>query len=165
MGRVLFPDMKVFPVIVLAATLAMAFPAWAGHPIPEDSKERWDFRGPPRTITLDSFARLFACKTYEELRDALILAIEDLEHEPDDPTPLYVASDCRLALIRTYYILGDLANADRLLSQYSLVHLDAEGRPDLSREPLRAPPQQGKPAQPGHGASPQAQEPDGGGGP
>lgn len=111
--------------------------AFADTPIPPDSKARWDFRGPPGTISRDSFTNLFETKTYEELRDSLIIAIEDLEHEPDDPTPLYVASDCRLALIRTYYLLGDYMNADRLLNQYSIVHQDADGRFDLSREPIR----------------------------
>ena len=112
--------------------------ALADHPIPADSKQNWDFRGPPRTITRKSYEKLFSCKTYEELRDALVIAIEDLEHEPDDPTPLYVASSCRLALIRTYYILGDYKTADRLLAQYSSVHRDANGNLNVSEEPLRS---------------------------
>lgn len=123
--------------LLLVISCFLCVVAFADTPIPPDSKARWDFRGPPGTITRDSFTKLYSCKSYEELRDALILAIEDLEHEPDDPTPLYVASDCRLALIRTYYILGDSKTADRLLAQYSIVHLDAKGRIDLSREPIR----------------------------
>ena len=127
------------PLITLAI-LSLNAVALADHPIPPDGKQNWDFRGPPRTITRDSFAKLFSCKTYEELRDALIKAIEDLEHEPDDPTPLYVASDCRLALIRTYYLLGEIEQADRMLEQYSSVHRDSKGRLDLSKVPLTPPP-------------------------
>lgn len=124
------------PLIALAI-LSFNTAAFADHPIPPDSKHSWDFRGPPRTITRESFAKLFSCKTYEELRDALIKTIEDLEHEPDCATPLYVASDCRLALIRTYYLLGDIEQADRLLQPYSGVDRDSEGRLDLSKVPLR----------------------------
>jgi hypothetical protein len=129
--------MKAITLIIVAACFTILPVAVAGHPIPADSKASWDFRGPPRTITRESFEKLFACKTYEELRDALIIAIEDLEREPDDPTPLYVASECHLALIRTYYLLGDIKNADRLLAQYSSVNRDSEGRLDLSKEPIR----------------------------
>jgi hypothetical protein len=125
-----------FPLLALAI-LSFSSAAPADTPIPPDSKHRWDFRGPPRTITRDSFAKLFSCKTYEELRDALIEAIEDLEHAPDDPTPIYVASDCRLALIRTYYLLGEIEHADRLLEQYSIVHLDSKGNLDVSKVPLK----------------------------
>jgi hypothetical protein len=117
--------------------LSLSSAALADTPIPPDSKHRWDFRGSPHTITRDSFAKLFACKTYEELRDALIAAIEDLEHEPDDPTPIYVASDCRLALIRTYYLLDEIEHADRLLEQYSVVHRDSKGNLDVSKVPLK----------------------------
>jgi hypothetical protein len=120
------------------AILSFIPAALADTPIPPDSKHRWDFRGSPHTITRDSFAKLFSCKTYEELRDALIAAIEDLEHEPDDPTPLYVASSCRLALIRTYYLLGEIGHADRLLEQYSIVHRDSKGNLDLSKVPLKS---------------------------
>jgi len=128
----------------------------ADHPIPPDSKHNWDFRGPPRTITRDSFAKLFSCKTYEELRDALVEAIKDLEHEPDDPTPLYVASDCRLALIRTYYLLGEIEHADRLLEQYSSVHRDSKGQLDLSKVPLEPLPKtKGEKAPPAEGAKPE----------
>ena len=127
------------PFIALTV-LALSAAAFADHPIPPDSKHNWDFRGPPRTISDESFTKLFSCKTYEELRDALIKAIEDLEHEPDDPTPLYVASDCRLALIRTYYLLGEIEHADRLLEQYSSVNRDSKGQLDLSKVPLMPPP-------------------------
>jgi broad specificity phosphatase PhoE len=124
------------PLLALAIS-SLSSAAFADTPIPPESKHRWDFRGSPHTITRDSFAKLFSCKTYEELRDALIAAIEDLEHEPDDPTPLYVASSCRLALIRTYYMLGEIGHADRLLEQYSIVHLDSEGNLDVSKVPLK----------------------------
>ena len=117
--------------------LSLSSAALADTPIPPDSKHRWDLRGSPHTITRDSFAKLFACKTYEEIRDALIAAIEDLEHEPDDPTPIYVASDCRLALIRTYYLLDEIEHADRLLEQYSVVHRDSKGNLDVSKVPLK----------------------------
>ena len=123
------------PLIALAI-LSFNAAAFADHPIPPDSKQNWDFRGPPRTITRESFAKLFSCKTYEELRDALIKAIEDLEHEPTIRRPLYVASDCRLALIRTYYLLGEIEHADRLLEQYLSVHRDSKGQLDLSKVPL-----------------------------
>ncbi|MFN0079276.1 MAG: hypothetical protein ACKVY0_22655 [Prosthecobacter sp.] len=128
--------MKAKALILIALGVAICQEAVADHPIPPNSKARWDYRGPPHTITRDSFAKLFSCKTYEELRDALIAAIEDLEHEADDSTPLYVASDCHLALIRTYYLLGDSQNADRLLAQYSSVNRDSKGRLDLSKEPM-----------------------------
>lgn len=124
-------------LLLALAILSCSSAALADTPIPPDSKHRWDFRGPPRTITRDSFTKLFSCKTYEELRDALIAAIEDLEHKPDDPTPLYVASDCRLALIRTYYLLGEIEHADRLLEQYSIVHRDSKGNLDVSKVPLK----------------------------
>jgi hypothetical protein len=127
------------PLIALAI-LSFNTVVFAEHPIPPDSKQSWDFRGPPRTITRESFAKLFSCKTYEELRDALIKTIEDLENEPDDPTPLYVASDCRLALIRTYYLLGEIEQADLLLQQYSSVNRDSKGQLDLSKVPLIPPP-------------------------
>ena len=149
--------------LVALAILAIHTAALADHPIPPNSKQDWDFRGPPRTITRESFAKLFSCKTYEELRDALIKTIEDLEHEPDDPTPLYVASDCRLALIRTYYLLGEIEHADRLLQQYSFVNRDSKGRLDLSKVPLNPPPKtKGEEAGTGQPATRPESKPEGG---
>ena len=150
----MIPRSGLTALIILVLNAA----ALADHPIPPDSKQNWDFRGAPRTITRESFAKLFSCKTYEELRDALIKAIEDLEHEPDCAAPLYAAGECRLALIRTYYLLGDVEQADRLLEQYSSVHRDANGQPDLSKVPLSPPPKtngdQGGGGQPANSTGP-----------
>ena len=104
---------------------------FADTPIPADSKSPWDYRGEPRTITRESHDKLFSCKTYEELAKALIVAIADLEHEPDCTTPLYVASGCRLALIRAYYIMGDTESADKLLERYASVYRKSDGTPDF----------------------------------
>ena len=128
--------MKSFILWSLPVLLACGAMARADHPIPADSKHRWDFRGPPRALSDEAYVKLFSCKTYEELRDALIVAIENLEGEQDCTAPYYVASSCRLALIRTYYLLGDVENADRLLEEYSAVHRGPDGGFDLN-EPLR----------------------------
>ncbi len=129
--------MKNIPI--LAAIIWMAFPATshAEHLIPEDSKQPWDFRGKPRTLTHPAYEKLFSCRTYEELRDALIVAIESLEQSIDCAAPSYAASSCRLALIRTYYLLGDVGNADRLLERYAAVHRKEDGSPDFGDKPLR----------------------------
>jgi len=125
-----------FALVTLIASMAVAS---AGHPIPPDSKSPWDYRGEPRTITRESHDKLFACKTYEELAQALVAAIRDLEHEPDCIAPVYVASGCRLALIRAYYIMGETEKADKLLERYAAVYRRADGTPDFgeSTQPVK----------------------------
>ncbi|MDP4899055.1 MAG: hypothetical protein NWR03_14895 [Akkermansiaceae bacterium] len=120
---------------LLFALVSFATPALAEHPIPQDSTSPWDYRGEPRTITRESHDALFSCKTYEELAEALIVAIKDLEHEPDCSAPVYVASGCRLALIRAYYIMGDTEKADKLLQRYAAVYRKQDGTPDFGEAP------------------------------
>ncbi|MGJ8696207.1 MAG: hypothetical protein ACSHYF_07805 [Verrucomicrobiaceae bacterium] len=117
--------------VILFTFLVSAAGLYADHPIPADSKSPWDYRGEPRTITRESHDQLFACKTYEELVKALAVAIKDLEHEPDCATPLYVASGCRLAQIRAYYLMGETEKADKLLERYAVVYRKADGTPDF----------------------------------
>lgn len=117
---------------ILLLTLSLSqISVFADHPIPADSKSPWDYRGDPRTITRKSHDALFACKTYEELVKALDVAIEDLEDEPDCTTPIYVASGCRLARIRAYYIMGKTDKADKLLERYAAVYRKQDGTPDF----------------------------------
>ena len=121
-------------MIALSALLCSALSLFADHPIPADSKSPWDYRGEPRTITRDSYAALFGCKTYEELVEKLAVAISDLEHEPDCATPLYVASGCRLARIRAFYIMGETEKADKLLERYAAVYRKQDGTPDFGED-------------------------------
>jgi len=117
--------------MILMALFAGMMSALADHPIPADSKSPWDYRGEPRTINRKSHDALFACQTYEELAKALIVAIKDLEHEPDCAAPVYVASGCRMALIRAYYIMGETEKADKLLERYAVVYRKQDGTPDF----------------------------------
>ena len=118
-------------IIILATMVATTLAVFADHPIPAESKSPWDYRGEPRSITRESHDKLFACKTYEELARALVFAIRDLEHEPDCAAPVNVASGCRLALIRAYYIMGEIEKAEKLLERYATVHRKADGTPDF----------------------------------
>ena len=92
----------------------------AEHPIPADSKQVWDFRGKSDlNIEIAEYEKLFECKTYEELRDALIVAVPVLEKGSDLLELLKPAHDCRLALVRAHYLLGEIKQADTLLARYS----------------------------------------------
>ncbi|MEM7014651.1 MAG: hypothetical protein AAF585_24585 [Verrucomicrobiota bacterium] len=115
----------------------------AEHPIPKASKADWDFRGgvpEPTDWPAQVKAPLYECETYEQLRDALIKVVNKLEDEGDDPTPFYHASDLRLALIRTYYLIGDLETADRMLARYSSVHRNSDGSYEHEKERLEPEP-------------------------
>ena len=105
--------------LVASLSFALALTAYADHPIPEEGKHRWDFRGKAAGFSHKDYDRLFEAKTYEELRDLLPIVIESLEKDATDATPLHYASTCRLALIRTHYILGEIEKADEMLEQYS----------------------------------------------
>jgi hypothetical protein len=121
-------------IMIPMALFASMAGAFAEHPIPADSKSPWDYRGEPRTITRKSHDALFACQTYEELVKALAVAIKDLEHEPDCAAPVYVASGCRMALIRAYYIMGETEKADKLLERYAAVYRKQDGTPDFGED-------------------------------
>gem|GEM_PF-7035995 len=120
--------------MILMTLIGSLISVYADHPIPADSKSPWDYRGEPRSITRKSHDALFACKTYEELVAALEVAIKDLEHEPDCASPMYIASGCRLARIRAYYIIGETEKADRLIERYAAVYRKQDGTPDFGED-------------------------------
>ncbi len=107
----------------LILLLFLAFPpfAFADTPIPKDSKRFWDFRGNPN-FTDAEYEKLYRCKTYEELRDQLLKAIQSLApkegeegEEWEDGSQANIVASCQLALVRTHYLLGELDRADALL--------------------------------------------------
>jgi hypothetical protein len=93
----------------------------ATNPIPKDSGVKWDFRGEaPKSLDFASttMASLYACSTYEELRDALIKVIQKLDKREDEFTSVMGLHHCRMALVRTYYVLGDIRTGDRLMESF-----------------------------------------------
>ena len=102
-------------VAILAVNLTGLY---ADSPIPADSKQLLDFRGSPN-FSATEFQRLYRCESYEELRDQLLRAIEAISPKPgaelEDLAQQNALATCKLALIRTYYILGELEEADKRL--------------------------------------------------
>jgi len=89
--------------------------------IPKDSKSRWDFRAAELPLFLvgsTSSNKLSECKTYEDLRDTLKKCLKEVV-EYKGWSPIDSAYSCKLALIRTHYILGEIEEADKLLLSIS----------------------------------------------
>ena len=86
--------------------------------IPAGSDEPFDFRGEPG-FDDPEYRKLFACQTYGELRDQLEKAIASIDPgdagEWEDAAQMNLAATCRLALIRTHYLLMETEEADTLL--------------------------------------------------
>ena len=84
-----------------------------------------DFRG-KSNFTNPAYEKLFSCKTYEELRDQLQKAIVSIApakgEEWEDSSQANMVATCQLALIRTHYLLGEIKEADALLSKLHPVH-------------------------------------------
>ncbi len=96
--------------------------------IPKVSREVMDFRGTPN-FSDPEYEKLFDCQTFEELRDQLLRSIESLgQIREEDTSRENVLMVCRLALIRTNYLLGDIERGDELLMKLHPAELQAKGR-------------------------------------
>ena len=98
------------------------FAALADLPIPADSVQPWDFRNKPRKLPIEAYAPFYECGTYEELRESVLKVSATLAPSQ--------AADCRLILIRTYYILGDIKSADTLLAKLAKPRQQVKRIPD-----------------------------------
>ncbi len=85
--------------------------------IPANSENALEFRGQVG-LTYEPYEALFQTNTYGELR----VALEDFFRQWkadgrtfEDSASTNIFLRCRLALIRTYYLLGDIEKADALL--------------------------------------------------
>ena len=98
--------------------LALIASCNAATPIPEGSPQYFDFRG-SSDFHHPEFDKLFGCKTYDELRDQLKRTLKSFQPKEgqwaSDATVVNAEVVCRLALIRTLYLLGDVKEADSLL--------------------------------------------------
>lgn len=104
----------------------------ANTPIPENGNSAFEFRGNP-SFGYAPLKEVYKAKTYGELRDALESFFTQWKKDGmvmEDSSSTNMFYSCRLALIRTYYLLGETAKADTLLE---LVHpvtlLDDTGFP------------------------------------
>ena len=111
--------------ILFLTLIASLSAAQAAHPIPKDSKQHMDFRG-KSNFTNPDYEKLFSCTTYEELRNQLLKAIASIPpakgEEWEDSAQANMVATCQLALIRTHYILGEIKEADALLSKLHPVY-------------------------------------------
>lgn len=107
--------------------VALLMPLSAATPIPKDSKAEMDFRG-YSSFSYPEYKKLFKCATYEELRDQLYKAVaavtpdEKKGEEWEDGAQINASATCRLALIRTLYLLGEVKKADALLMEWHPVN-------------------------------------------
>lgn len=84
-----------------------------------------DFRG-HSNFTSPEVEKLYQCKTYEELLAQLEKAIASLTPAPgfefEDAAHVDALGTCKLARIRTLYLVGQIKKADELLSEYHPVN-------------------------------------------
>ncbi len=101
-------------------------------PIPADSENLYEFRGDAH-FTYEPYEALFETKTYGELRSALEEFFRRWKEDGrvfEDASSKYTFLHCRLALIRTYYLLGDTRKADTILTWlHPVTQLDQTGFP------------------------------------
>jgi len=86
-------------------------------PIRSNSENAFEFRGSPH-FTYEPYEALFETTTYGELWSALEEFFRSWKEDGrvfEDGSSMYTFLHCRLALIRTYYLLGDTEKADTLL--------------------------------------------------
>ena len=103
-----------------------------GTSIPANSESMYEFRG-RAGFTYEPYEALFQTKTYGELRFALEEFFRHWKADGrtfEDSSSRNVFFRCRLALIRTYYLLGDTGKADTLLRwMHPAILLDETGFP------------------------------------
>ncbi len=114
---------------VFAAGIGMVT---ADTPIPENGNSAFEFRGNP-SFGYAPLKEVYKAKTYGELRDALENFFTQWKKDGmvfEDSASTNMFYSCRLALIRTYYLLGESEKADTLLEWvHPVTLLDDTGFP------------------------------------
>lgn len=112
-------------LLALAAALLLLPIASAQSPenfaIPADSKSPFDFRGTPAAWDFAAYQALFRTKTFGELHEGLRQFMKEwnaLEQKPQSPAATEAYFTCKQALIRTYYLFGEVEPADELLLEF-----------------------------------------------
>jgi hypothetical protein len=127
--------MNWITALVVGACLLTSLQAGptAATPIPEDSKSPYEFRRKP-AVDYPPYTAVFQAKTYGELKARLEDFFKQWEKEKkpfDDLNSIMIYFHCKEALIRTYYLLGDIEAGDEFLMKCKF----GEGyRAELTRE-------------------------------
>ena len=117
---------KIMRSIYLIAFVALQLVASAQEdrvaaiPIPADSKSPYDFRGDPAWEDPEYHA-LFRAKTYGELHEALIAFVKKWSDRQNDlKAPAHIAAyfTAKQALIRSFYLRGELEPGDKLMEEF-----------------------------------------------
>lgn len=89
-------------------------------PIPADSASPYDYRGEPGWDDPD-YQALFEAKTYGELHESLRKFLGSWFSRKDElKEPVQIAAyfTAKQALIRTYYLMGHVAEGDQLMKEF-----------------------------------------------
>lgn len=92
----------------------------AAIPIPADSKSPYDFRGEP-TWNDPEYQALFKAKTYGDLHEALVAFVRKWsgrQNDLKDPTHIAAYFTAKQAVIRSFYLRGELEPGDKLMEEF-----------------------------------------------